>query len=248
MTWRTGLAIVAIVSAALFCIDFFFSPYPMGEALMPRLGIDLVLLLLPVLITGALVGFRWNRVAITFTLLAWYGGAFLEFLLPATWQWLTAVSLAVPMSLFVIIALSVTIAFSIPLLLIFLIALFKLRWKSIGLFGTTWALLIIAWLGNWEPSYWVTGQGFRIHTLLVGDYLSKCHLTDFIENGIKQTVGLCEGFDRGNYIDLIVHDTTGEFVFARCAENAGMEAGDVGGYFTLGCFEETRLPSVRKLL
>ena len=40
----------------------------------------------------------------------------------------------------------------------------------------------------------------------------RCQLTEFIENGVKQTAGRCDGFDRGLYFEHIIYDTTGEFM------------------------------------
>ncbi len=40
----------------------------------------------------------------------------------------------------------------------------------------------------------------------------SCRLTEFVENGIKQTVGYCRGFDHGTHIIEVVYDTTGEFI------------------------------------
>jgi len=71
-------------------------------------------------------------------------------------------------------------------------------------------LLLPSFLGIWGPRYWLRGQGFHVSVLLTNDYLSGCKLTEFDENGTKQTLGYCGGEDRGSYFDYIVYDTTNE--------------------------------------
>ena len=35
-------------------------------------------------------------------------------------------------------------------------------------------------------------------------------MTEFVENQLKQTFGVCEAFDRGQIFDYVVYDTTGK--------------------------------------
>jgi hypothetical protein len=92
----------------------------------------------------------------------------------------------------------------IPLFLFSLGAVFSRRWELISIFAIVWMLLSplvsplvssLVLVDAWELRYWLRGQGFRVRTLLTKDYLSKCKLTEFIENGNKQAVGWCEGGD-----------------------------------------------------
>jgi hypothetical protein len=63
----------------------------------------------------------------------------------------------------------------------------------------------------WAPRYWLRGQGFHLSALLTKEYFSTCKLTEFVENGTKQSLGPCgrEDGDRGNSFDYVVYDTTG---------------------------------------
>jgi len=136
---------------------------------------------------------KW--VVIVVVLLGLYGANFLYFLLPSAFLWLTLAGLV----------------FWIPLFLFSLDALFRRRWKLISIFTIVWVLLSPLFLGVWAPRYWLRGQGFHVSVLLTNDYLSGCKLSDFVENGTKQTVGLCGGGgDRGGYFDYVVYDTTGD--------------------------------------
>ncbi|WP_024514567.1 hypothetical protein [Bradyrhizobium sp. Tv2a-2] len=139
----------------------------------------------------------WSkRILIFLALFGLYGGDFFYFLVPPLGYWLPIITLVLAM----------------PLAFVFLAAIFKRRWKLATVFALAWALVGIHFAGSRAASEWVRVQGFRLHTLLVRDYSSGCDLTEFVENGVKQSTGTCEGFDRGNYFDVIVYDTTGEFV------------------------------------
>jgi hypothetical protein len=73
-------------------------------------------------------------------------------------------------------------------------------------------LLCLFFVKPVAPQEWLRVLGFYVRTRLVDDYLSRCRLTEFTENGFKQTAGSCEGFDRGLFFEDIVYDTTGEFM------------------------------------
>lgn len=133
---------------------------------------------------------------IIIVLMGLYGDDFLYFLLPGTFSWLMLAGLVCWMPLFV---------FSLD-------ALFRRRWKLLSIFTVVWVLLSPLYLGVWAPRYWLRGQGFHLSTVLAKGYLSGCKLTEFVENGTKQTIGFCGGEDQGNYFDYIVYDTSGESV------------------------------------
>jgi hypothetical protein len=137
---------------------------------------------------------KW--VVIVVALSGLYGSEFLYFLLPSVFGWLALVG-----DWFIILLFFYSIG-----------ALFKRRWKWIAIFAVVWVLLYFHELGVDAPHEWFNRQGFHIHTLLAPDYLSKCQLTKFVENGVEQTGGFCERFDRGVIYDYIMYDTTGEFV------------------------------------
>ncbi len=99
-----------------------------------------------------------------------------------------------------------------PPLLLSLGALIKLRWEWIAIFAVAWSLIFLPALGVVAPFEWLSHQGFHIRTLLDQNYLSKCRLIDFAENGKAQKVGFCEHFDHLEICDFIMYDTTGQFV------------------------------------
>jgi len=137
-----------------------------------------------------------KRIAILLTLLGVYGIFFSYFLLPSAMVWCGLTS----------------IVFLFPLTVFSLEALFTLRWRLISVFSVVWLLLSLPFIVGEGPHEWLRVLGFYVKTRLANDYLSRCRLTDFVENGVKQTAGFCQGFDRGDYFDFVVYDTTGEFV------------------------------------
>lgn len=100
-------------------------------------------------------------------------------------------------------------------------ALFRRQWKTIAVFAAAWVWLFLAPYRFDKPSDWLLAEGFRIHASPIDDYLSRCKLVAFIENGVKQTVGFCEGADNGGVLRGVYYDTTGEFAlppFLRTSE------------------------------
>jgi hypothetical protein len=93
-------------------------------------------------------------------------------------------------------------------------ALFQQQWKAIAIFSAAWAWLFLTPYQFEKPSDWLLGEGFRIHASAIGDYLSRCRLVAFTENDVKQTVGLCDGVDKGTVFYNVYYDTTGEFALS----------------------------------
>jgi hypothetical protein len=86
------------------------------------------------------------------------------------------------------------------------------RWIAVAIFAVAWIWLFLGPShGPGESFYWVMKQGFRFHASPVRDYLTKCKLVEFTENGVGQTFGFCEGADRGTFIESVFYDTTGEY-------------------------------------
>lgn len=139
----------------------------------------------------------WPKgIVIVLCLLGAYAPFYFYFLVPSAMVWLTLTG----------------VVFLIPLIIFSLEALFRLRWKLISVFAVVWLLLCVPFITSEGPQEWLRVLGFYVKTRLVHDYRSRCRLTDFDENGVKQTAGFCEGFDRGEYFDFVVYDTTGEFM------------------------------------
>lgn len=95
-----------------------------------------------------------------------------------------------------------------------LCALILRRWKAVALYFAAGAWLLVVPPAATRPFHWLVAQGFRIHASPVKDYLPKCRLVEFVENGVKQTVGICEGRDMGAYIRSVYYDTTGELALS----------------------------------
>lgn len=139
-----------------------------------------------------------KRITIIITLLGAYAPFFFFFLIPS--------------ELLFFGLLAIGAVFAVPLAVFCLQALFRLRWKLVSIFAVVWVLLSLPFIGPSEPLRSMILAGFYIRTLLVDDYRSGCHATEFIENGVTQRIGACEGFDRGEFFEDIVYDTTGEFM------------------------------------
>jgi hypothetical protein len=92
--------------------------------------------------------------------------------------------------------------------------LFRHRWKALAIFSATW---LLAFLCVAKPEsverlrFWLLVQGFRIHAFPAEEYLSRCRLTEFVENNVKQKFGQCKSWGLGDYTAYVVfYDTTGE--------------------------------------
>lgn len=145
-------------------------------------------------------------VLVIVALISPYASPFLNYLLPAFSYWLVWICLAC----------------WIPIFFFSLGALLRRDRKAISIFSATWVLASLYFL---EPvgqfRFRLLVQGFRMHASPVGDYLSKCRLTEFMENGIKQTVGECEASGSDDSITYFVfYDTTGELALPASQRTA----------------------------
>ncbi|CCE04120.1 membrane hypothetical protein [Bradyrhizobium sp. STM 3843] len=138
----------------------------------------------------------FRLISIAIPLLDVYGGMFCYFFAPAALTWLFFASLL----------------FVVPLACLSIEALFCRYRKWSTAFALTWLLLVLPFAGVPETREWLRTLGFYARTQLVSDYMSQCRLSEFIESGVTQTAGFCEGFDRGDYFDYVVYDTSGEFI------------------------------------
>jgi hypothetical protein len=137
-----------------------------------------------------------KRVVIIVLLICIYSPAFFSLLYPPVGFWpLLGALLLFPL-----------LGFSIE-------ALVRLRWKQLGVFTVVWLLIVLPFSDVApQPKIWMIRLGFFVKTRLVGDYLSGCRQTEFTENEVKQTIGVCDGFDSGQIFDFVVYDTTGELM------------------------------------
>jgi hypothetical protein len=140
-----------------------------------------------------------QRLVIIVLLLCNYGIAFSSFLYRPVTLWLF---LATAVLLF-------------PLFVFSLEALIRRRWRALPLFAVVWLLVFLPETSvDPQPRDWARTLGFFVKTRLVNDYRSGCHLTDFTENDVRQTIGVCEVLDEwgGQFFNYVVYDTTGELM------------------------------------
>jgi hypothetical protein len=106
----------------------------------------------------------------------------------------------------------------IALFFLFLGVAYRLWWKELAIFLAIWAVVLMPWyvsrLGIDMPLAWLRGIGFRVHASPIEEYLSRCNLIRFSENGREQSVGECEtipGQTDEQYM-TVFYDSTGEFI------------------------------------
>jgi hypothetical protein len=107
---------------------------------------------------------------------SWYVSAFLTYVMPTFAAWLPWIGLAC----------------CIPAFFISLSALVRRRWREVAAFAVSWVAVTLSFLDVNEPFNWLRRQGFSVHAFPTEQYLSRCRLTEFVEKGVKQTVGSCE--------------------------------------------------------
>lgn len=103
-------------------------------------------------------------------------------------------------------------AVAIPLLIFSLEALFRFRWRWVVIFTAVWLVVIPPFFGFSELTLWLSAQGFHLRTLFTRDYLASCRLVEFVEDGAKQSAGVCEGIDEGSLFEMIVYDTSKQVI------------------------------------
>lgn len=144
-------------------------------------------------------GLTWpKRIIIALAPLALYAAFFFHFLIDSNMLGLC------------LLATSALLA--IPLAVFLLQALLRRHWKLVSIYAFVLVLLCVPFTETVGPHVWLRSLGFYVRTQSFGDYRSACRLTDFIEDGVKQTAGACEAFDGGEQYELIIYDTTGEWM------------------------------------
>jgi hypothetical protein len=152
---------------------------------------------------------RFKYLLAIFVATSWYASSFLFYLLPGILYWLLLISLAC----------------WLPLFFFSLSALFRRNWKLIAIFAATWVLAVLAFV-EFAPveqfRFWLLTQGFRIHVAPVEQYISKCELIAFVEDGIKQQLGECEyRMLSSDSWDAVFYDTTGQFALPPVQRTQG---------------------------
>lgn len=101
----------------------------------------------------------------------------------------------------------------VALFFLFLRALLRRRWKELAILCAIFGVVLLPYYNSELSFRWLYVHAFRVHVAPVEDYLTRCKLLPFVENGVGQKLGRCESFDAGG--DTVVqafYDTTGEFV------------------------------------
>jgi hypothetical protein len=113
----------------------------------------------------------------------------------------------------------VYLACLLVLLFLFLGALFRFwrRWKEVAIFLAIGAVVLLPYYRLDYlleiPAGALVTIAFRVHSAPIEQYLARCDLVRFSENGSEQSVGECERLDVGNEDAVAVfYDSTGEFI------------------------------------
>jgi hypothetical protein len=135
-------------------------------------------------------------VLLVIALTSWFSLPPLRLLFPDRFEWLVDVYFACLLALF----------------FLFLGALLFRRWKEVAILLGIWAVVLMPIYGPRELPRWVYVEAFRRHASPIEEYLSRCKLVEFVENGAKQKVGVCErlGLPGGGL--TVVYDTTGQLM------------------------------------
>jgi hypothetical protein len=127
----------------------------------------------------------------------WVAASFLSYPAPVISEWLIWMSAACLLAL----------------LLLFLSALFRRRWKEVAIFCAAAPVVLLPYLGLNVSLDWIYVAGFRFHASPIEEYMSRCELIEFIEKNFRQEVGICERQSHpGNGVVTVIYDTTGELV------------------------------------
>lgn len=101
----------------------------------------------------------------------------------------------------------------VVLFFLFLGALLRRRWKEVVVFFAIWAIVLYPFYGVGFSLRWLLVASFRLHAAPIEEYLSRCKLIEFVENDVKQKLGVCERLPlTGDGMLAVIYDTTGELM------------------------------------
>jgi hypothetical protein len=104
----------------------------------------------------------------------------------------------------------------LTVLLFVLWALIRRRWSTFAILCFPLVVIFLSAYGGRQPGDWLRAAGFRIHASPTEQYLSRCRLAAFIEDGKVQQVGECEGIQTSSITwNCVIYDTTGQIVLPR---------------------------------
>jgi ABC-type transport system involved in multi-copper enzyme maturation permease subunit len=108
------------------------------------------------------------------------------------------------------------IACLLALVFLFLGALFRRRWKETAIILAIGSVVFLPFYRLNVSFSWLRALAFRLHASPIEEYLSRCKLVQFTENGIKQSVGICErlGLSSDEEYEAIVYDSTGQVMLS----------------------------------
>ncbi|MBC9876343.1 hypothetical protein G8O24_03155 [Bradyrhizobium sp. INPA01-394B] len=145
---------------------------------------------------------RFTCIFAAVTVVGWIGGDLLTYPLPEAANWLGLIGwigaiIAMP---WLVVCAFLPKPRSAPLLLATLVIIQTVRMIDAQLDGG------------------LIGVGFRIHASPIEQYIAKCHMFDFVDNGEKHAIGFCEttvfemGFPSTPASLSIIYDPTGGFL------------------------------------
>jgi hypothetical protein len=137
---------------------------------------------------------------VAITLLSWVAAQLLAFVPPVWNEW----------------SGSVFDGCLLAVLLLALSALIRRRWSTFAVLCFLFVVIFLGAYGVTQPGYWLRATGFRIHASPIEQYLSRCRLVAFVEDGKKQQVGECEDIPTSSITwNAVIYDTTGQLVLPR---------------------------------
>jgi hypothetical protein len=142
------------------------------------------------------------------TLASWVAGQLLEYV-PHLSEW----------------SFFVTAGCFVAVLVCALSALIRRKWNAFATFSITLLAMCLPGFGLTQPSDWLQATGFRIYASPIEEYLSRCRLVTFVEDGAEQKVGECESIATSSITWIIViYDTTGQFVLPVARRTQGWKS------------------------
>ena len=108
-------------------------------------------------------------------------------------------------------AFYVDAAFAIAVIICGLVALIRRQWSTFAILCVPLVIFSLPGVGGR-----LQATGFSIYASPLEQYLSRCRLVEFLEDGKKQQVGECEGIPTsGISWDYVIYDTAGQLVLPR---------------------------------
>lgn len=137
------------------------------------------------------------------TLLSWFGGRFLMFLWPEASDWL----------------LPIGVVCAIIAMFWLIVCAFLPKPRGAPILLATLLIIQTVQMIDAQSKRGLIELGFRIHASPIEQYLARCKMFEFTENGERQAIGYCEGrayteggFPPGQAMPTVMYDSTGNFL------------------------------------